>query len=146
MSLEKSTRSICARTLPATWLWCTTTTTQQVGDKILWYADLLGFYTTPDGMPYIEHGYLFDREEIAADKSCSKFLKSTEKGSMGKILNNEIVNCTSIYHTPAACVEGKLQIRQHRPGQDMSTRRVRPEFAPDLHRSEHNSKLVQILF
>ena len=89
------------------------------GDKILWYADLLGFYTTPDGMPYIEHGYLFDREEIAADKSCSKFLKSTEQGGMGKILDNEIVNCTSIYHTPAACVEGKLQIHQHRPGQDI---------------------------
>ena len=30
--------------------------------------------------------------------------------------------------------------------QDEYTRRVRPEFAPDLHRSEHNSKLVQILF
>ena len=34
-------------------------------------------------------------------------------------------------------------LRRYAP--PICTRRVRPEFAPDLHRSEHNSKLVQIL-
>ena len=92
-----------------------------VGDKVLWYADLIAFYTTPEGMPYVEHGYLFDKEEISADKACSKFLKDTEAGPLGTIRENELVNCTSIYHTPSACVEGKVQVHKHSEGEELPT-------------------------
>ena len=89
------------------------------GDKILWIADILGIYTTPEGIPYIEHGYLFDSDEIETDATCRKFLAATEIGSMGRILEDELVNCTSIYHTHAACVEGKVKVVQIAGDQDL---------------------------
>lgn len=80
------------------------------GDKILWIADILGIYTTPEVIPYIEHGYLFDRDEIETDAACRKFLAASEKSGKGRILEDELVNCTSNYHTHAACVEGKVKV------------------------------------
>ena len=70
-------------------------------------------------MPYVEHGNLFDREEIASDRSCSKILSVTEAGPSGPILENELVNCTSIYHTPACCVEGKVEVHEIKQDQEL---------------------------
>ena len=84
--------------------------TDSTGDKILWFADILAIYVNPSGEPMIEHGYLFDRDEIASDKSCKKFLKATERGPAGRIADNELVNCNNVYHTHAGCVEGKEQL------------------------------------
>ena len=86
------------------------------GDKILWYADLLAIYVNPSGEPMVEHGYLFDRSEIARDRTCKKFLKATERGPAGRIAENELVNCNNVYHTHASCIEGKeTLVHSHAP-------------------------------
>ena len=92
------------------------------GDKILIYGDLLGVYVTPDGVPYVEHGYLFDREDIATDLDCEAFLKKTEEGPAGPIGERELVNSPAVYHTHAGCIEGKIGLWQGSatdlPGED----------------------------
>ena len=73
------------------------------GDKVLVYADIRAIYVTPAGEPFIEHGYLWDLDDLERDPGCAYFLRGLDRPIDA---NRELVNCDSIYHTHAACVEG----------------------------------------
>ncbi|BDA51407.1 hypothetical protein COCOBI_18-2840 [Coccomyxa sp. Obi] len=62
------------------------------------YADLLYCYSL-DGDVYIEHGYLFDTEDLYQHPMGRLFLKSCQ------LSNNELVDSPGIYHSLATVIE-----------------------------------------
>ena len=82
------------------------------GDK-LQQADILSIYLPPPDRkgiqrPHIEHGYLWDWEDIQGDPDCETFVQHNDQG----FADNELVNSTSIYNSPAEFVECKILLRR----------------------------------
>ena len=76
------------------------------GDKLLVYADILSAYVTPQGEPFIEHGYLWDKDDLQRDPACSKFLSELDR----PIGERELINSLGVYHTHAGCIEGLVYL------------------------------------
>ena len=81
------------------------------GDK-LQQADVLSIYLPPPDrkgirQPHIEHGYLWDWEDIRDDPECKNFVTQNDR----ELADNEVVNSTGIYNSPAEFVECKILLR-----------------------------------
>ena len=58
------------------------------------------------GEVYIEHGYLFDLNDLESYETGAAFLSQVQG-----IGDNELVNSRALYHSPAEVIEGGI----HRP-------------------------------
>ncbi|CAL8466254.1 g5790 [Coccomyxa elongata] len=92
-------------------------------EQELAYADLLYCYSLHGGDVYIEHGYLFDTEDLEQHPMGQVFLESCQ------LANNELVDSPGIYHSLATVIEGEFwltsrkraQISEHSTGHKDNT-------------------------
>ena len=81
------------------------------GEDKLQHADILCIYLPPadsEGLriPHIEHGYLWDWEDLTEDPDCDSFVECCDK----PLKSNEVVNSVHIYNSPAEYVEFPINI------------------------------------
>ena len=80
------------------------------GDK-LQQADILSIYLPPKDKggirrPHIEHGYLWEWEDLVEDDDCKTFVECSTK----PLADKELVNSTGIYNSPAEHLECCIRV------------------------------------
>ena len=69
------------------------------------------------GEVYIEHGYLYDLNDLESHESGAAFLSQVQG-----IGDNELVNSRALYHSPAEVIEGRIHCPTADPCEHMQTR------------------------
>jgi hypothetical protein len=86
--------------------------THEEGEDKLQQADLLSIYIPPKSnlnpieIPHIEHGYLWDWDDLVDDTECASFVR----GCTVPLKDNEVVNSREIYNSPAEYVEFPIRL------------------------------------
>jgi hypothetical protein len=78
------------------------------------YTSRISIYIPPKSnenpfeIPHIEHGYMWDWDDLVQDKECASFVR----GCNVSLKENELVNSLDIYNSPAQFVEFPIRVLQ----------------------------------
>lgn len=76
------------------------------GDKVLAYVDIVLMYELPNSQVWVEHGYLYDRDDVAALKPAGHSFAKKH----GPVQVNELLDTVGTFHSPAYLIEGQVMI------------------------------------
>lgn len=75
--------------------------------QVLSYCDIGAIYELENGSVWVEHGYLWDAEDVM---NCTQGRSFAVKKNGGPVKSNELVDTEGVYHSYAYLIEDQVRL------------------------------------